>query len=67
MGSCWAPRAILSENACESENRYAISPVEDSLAECYGLARTPRKVPIRQVAWHTHPPRAVGAVRTAGA
>ena len=42
----WARGAILSENICESENRY----VQDSLAECYRLARTLRKVLIEGTA-----------------
>ena len=57
----WAPRAILSENICESENRY----VWDSLAECYRLARALRKVLISLELQLAHSSRVLGAVRIA--
>ena len=57
----WARGAILSENICEPENRY----VQDSLAECYRLARTLRKVLIGLEPWHAHSSRVLGAVRIA--
>ena len=57
----WAPRAIVSENICEPKNRY----VQDSLAECYRLARTLRRMLISLEPWHAHLPRVLGAVRIA--
>ena len=57
----WAPRAILSENICDSENRY----VYDSLAECYRLARTHQKVLISLEPWLAHSLKVLGAVRIA--
>ena len=57
----WAPRAILSENICESENTY----VQDSLTECYRLARTLRKVLISLELELAHSSRVLGAVRIA--
>ena len=57
----WARGAILSENICEPEGRY----VQDSLAECYRLARTPRKVRISPGACPAHLSEVPGAVRIA--
>ena len=57
----WAPRAILSENICEYENRY----VQDSLDECYRLARTLRKVLISLELLLAHSSRVLRAVRIA--
>ena len=57
----WARGAILSENICEPEKRY----VQDSLAECYRLARTLWKVLISLEPWHAHLPRVLEAVRIA--
>ena len=57
----WAPRAILSEKICESENRY----VYDSLAECYRLARALRKVLISLEIEPAHSSKVPGAARIA--
>ena len=57
----WARGAILSENICDSENRY----VKNSLTECYRLARTPRKVPISLGTRLAHLSEVLGAVRIA--
>ena len=57
----WARGAILSENVCEPEKKY----VQDSLAECYRLARTPRRVLIGLELLHAHLSRGAGAVRIA--
>ena len=57
----WAHGAILSENICEPENRY----VQNSLTECYRLARTLWRVLISLEPWHAHLPRVLGAVRIA--
>ena len=57
----WAPRAILRENVCESENRYN----QDRPTECYRLARALQKVLISLEPWHAHLSRVLGAVRIA--
>ena len=57
----WAPRAILSESICDPENGH----VYDSLAECYRLARTLRKVLISLEPLHAHSLTVLGAVRIA--
>ena len=58
----WARGAILSDNSiCEPENRY----VQVSLAECYRLARTLRKMLFSLEPWHAHLPEVLGAVRIA--
>ena len=57
----WAPRAILSENICEPENRC----LWDRLDECYRLARALRKVLISLEPWHAHSSTVLGVVRIA--
>ena len=57
----WAPRAIFSENICESENSY----VWDSLNECYRLARALRKVLLSLELELSHSSKVLGAVRIA--
>ena len=60
-GRDWARRAIPSENSGDSENTY----VEDGLAECYRLARTPWKVLISLELRLTYLSKVIGAVRIA--
>ena len=57
----WARGAILSKNICEPENGY----VQDSLAECYRLARALWKVLISLELELAHSSRVLRAVRIA--